>query len=498
MKKLITLIYVFAACLTMQAQNIPLTNGDCSTDATLSDASPFIIPGFTITQTSPANLNLTTSGVSGGKLKIFGTANGIQGQATINTEKVDISSYAADATFSFGCKLTCETATGAAQPYNVNIIAYAADGITVVTTTTLTFSKIQENTNVTAGTEINIGAVAVMKNAMGDAKYLSFQLQMGKMITNNLTFDDFTLYQGKVPTVNLTPSADMTLTTEAGIASVESSFTVDGTELTSDILISGGANLEMSTTSGNGFSQDTLKLSPTSGSLASTTIYTRIKAGVTSVGTTSTALGDATVKASIYTKGAGTKTVQFVGTATGFATTIPAVDTLTTSPDLAYYKNLRITANSLTADLIVSAGSKLEIATDSLFTSAQSSLTLPAVGDTVYVRLKKGLPIGVTTDETTKVSITSTGFISKYIQFTGNSVVATAVHNVNNSNLKVIVSNGSINVIGVEDGKIIEIYNNIGQKLKAVKATGYNNISLTNKGMYLIKVDTFVQKVILK
>jgi hypothetical protein len=497
MKKLITLFFVLVAFATMQAQNIPLTNGDCSTDAALTGASPFIIPGFTITQAAPANLNLVTSGISGGKLKIFGTANGTQGQATIVTDKVDISSYAADATFSFGCKLTCETATSALQPYNVNIIAYAADGITVVTSTTLTVSKIQENTNVTAGTEINIGAVAVMKNSMGDAKFISLQLQMGKMITNNLTFDDFTLYHGKVPTVNLTPSVDMNLTTEAGIASAESSFTVDGSALTSDVLIYGGANLEMSTTSGSGFSQDTLKLSHSNGNLSSTTIFARIKAGITSVPTATTSLGNATVKASIYTKGAGTKTLQFIGTATGFATTIPAVDTLTTSPDLAYYKNLKITANSLTADLIVTAGSKLEIATDSLFTSAQSSLTLPSVGDTVYVRLKKGLPIGVTTDETTKVSITSTGFISKYVQFKGNSVASTAVLNVNNSNIKVFVSNGSINVIGVEDGKLIEIYNNIGQKVKSVQATGYNNISLSNKGMYFIKVDNFVQKVIL-
>jgi hypothetical protein len=504
MKKLITFIFVLAAFATIQAQNIPLTNGDCSTDATLTGASPFIIPGFTVAQISPANLNLTTSGVSGGKLKIFGTANGTaNNQLLITTDKVDISSFAADATLTFGCNFTCGTATSSAQPYNVTIIAYAADGVTVIssgaTSTVLTLTKIQENSNVSPGTVINAGAVAVMNNAMGNCKYLSFQLQVGKMITNNLTFDDFTFYSGKVPTFNVTPSTNLALSTEAGVESAESSFTVDGSALTSNVLVYGGASLEMSTTSGSGFSQDTLKLIPAGdGSLASTTIYARIKAGVASVPTVSSTMGNSTVKASIYHKGSGTKIVQFAGTLTGFASTLPAVDTLTTSPAIAYSKNLKITANSLTADLIVSAGSKLEIATDSLFASPQSSIILPSVGDTVYVRLKKGLPIGVTTDETTKVSITSTGFISKYIQFKGNSVAATAVHNVNNSNIICFAVNGNFYIHGVENGKLIEIFNNIGQKVKSLKATGYNNISLPNKGMYLIKVDTYVQKVILK
>ena len=503
MKKLITLCFVIAAFATLQAQNIPLVNGDCSTDAALTGVSPYIISGFTITQTSPAALNLTTSGISGGKLKIFGTTNGsANNQLTITTDKVDISSFAADATLTFGCNFTCGTATSQAQPYNVTIYAYAADGVTLISTgttsTVLSFTKIQENSNVTAGTVINTGAVVVMNNAMGNCKYLSFQLQMGKMINNNLTFDDFTLFSGKVPTFNVIPSTNLALSTEAGVESAESSFTVDGSALTSNILVWGGANLEMSTTSGSGFTQDTLKLTPAvDGSLASTTIYARIKAGITSVSTTSTALGNSSVKASITHKGSGTKTVQFTGTVTGFATTLPAVDTLSSSPVLAYHKNLRITANSLTADLMVNAGSKLEIATDSLFTSAQSSLILPSVGDTVYVRLKKGLPIGVTKDETTKVSITSTGFISKSIQFIGNSVAATAVQNINNSNIKCYAANGNLHISGLEPGKQIAIFNNLGQKVKSAIATDNTSIALPTKGIYFVKSDGFVQKVVL-
>jgi hypothetical protein len=146
----------------------------------------------------------------------------------------------------------------------------------------------------------------------------------------------------------------------------------------------------------------------------------------------------------------------------------------------------------------VSAGSKLEIATDSLFTSPQSSIILPAVGDTVYVRLKKGLPIGITTDETTKVSITSTGFISKYIQFKGNSVLELAVKNVNSSNIKCYAANGTLFIQGVEPGKQIEIYNNLGQKVKSATAIDNTSIALPTKGIYFVKSDGFVQKVIFK
>ncbi|MCX6309311.1 MAG: T9SS type A sorting domain-containing protein [Bacteroidia bacterium] len=141
---------------------------------------------------------------------------------------------------------------------------------------------------------------------------------------------------------------------------------------------------------------------------------------------------------------------------------------------------------------------RIVFSTDSLFTSALQSIILPAVGDTVYVRLKKGLPIGNISDETTKVSITSADFISKYFQFVGSTIAASAVKNGTFENLKFITANGSINVIGIKAGKQIEIYNTLGQKVKSVTASENTLIPLANKGIYLIKVDAFVQKVVLK
>ncbi|MCX6309312.1 MAG: hypothetical protein NTY32_10950 [Bacteroidia bacterium] len=366
MKKLITLLFVLVVVATTQAQSIPIVNGDCSTDATLTGVSPYVISGFTITDKF-AKLTVANCGISNGSLRIVGPANAAaQGDVVVTTDKVDVSTFGTDQTFSFACtiKSTVGLPTGSV---NVNISAVDAAGTGIPAATAFVGGVVTKLVNtLSAGVAATIGANVKLNPTAGVAK-LSYVLQVGKYLINDLLIDDFTLIYGAVPVVNITPPVSLALSTEAGVASNETSFTVDGSALPSDILVYCGSNLEMSTTSGTGYSQDTLKLSPSSGTLASTTIYTRIRAGITSVGTTSTALGPNTVKVSIYQKTAGIKTVQFVGTATGFATTLPATDTLSVIDEKAYFKNFRITANSLTADLVVAAGSNLEIATDSLF-----------------------------------------------------------------------------------------------------------------------------------
>ena len=156
--------FALSLCLILMSTNlswgqtpIPLTNGDCSGTAFTfgTTTGTFTPEGYTIVVSSSAALNISTSGVnasSSGTMKLKGTNGSANNMATITTNKVDISSYPVDATFNFQCKLTCTTITSQAQPYNVIIIAYATDGITVVTTNTLTLSKVQPNTNVNAGT----------------------------------------------------------------------------------------------------------------------------------------------------------------------------------------------------------------------------------------------------------------------------------------------------------------------------------------------------------
>ncbi len=64
--------------------------------------------------------------------------------------------------------------------------------------------------------------------------------------------------------------------------SVEQSFTVSGTNLSANITVSPSANLEISATSGSGFQSAAITLSRSGGTVPTTTIYVRLKAGLVS------------------------------------------------------------------------------------------------------------------------------------------------------------------------------------------------------------------------
>ncbi|MDP2059814.1 MAG: lamin tail domain-containing protein [Flavobacteriaceae bacterium] len=82
-------------------------------------------------------------------------------------------------------------------------------------------------------------------------------------------------------TINASPSSLTGFNyTEFSGPSAQQSFAVSGTNLTDDITLSAPAGYEISTVSGSGFGNAIL-LVPTSGSVVSTTIYVRLKAGLT-------------------------------------------------------------------------------------------------------------------------------------------------------------------------------------------------------------------------
>lgn len=507
MKKLFTLLLVLVAFTSLKAQNIPLINGDCSTDATLSGSSPsWTLPGFTVTETL-SHIDPAQCGIANGALRVVGTSNGKQGETVVSTEKVDISTYGTEKTYAFACTVKATNATPVGV-INVSVTAYDALGTVILPANAFvggTWTKI--STALVPGTAVDYGSTFTLNPTAGVAQ-VTFNLQVGKYVTTDLYLDDFTLFYGDVPKFNLNPD-NLSLSTEAGVASAESFFTVDGTALTSDVMVYGGGSLEYSLTPGEGFSQDTLKLTPAGdGSLAPTIVYTRIKANITSVSTTSITLPNGQVKATAFSKGAGSKFVQFAGTVKGFATTIPTVDTLSyvQSVDRAYFKNIKVTANSLTSDLVVTAGSNLEIFTDTL-AAAQSSIIFPVtvgtndtVNSVVYMRLKKDLPVGIVNDlASTKLTIASTGYTTKEIQMIGQTLAfPTAVANVNNSNIKCYAVDGQLYIQGVDAGKQIAVFNQLGQKVKSVIASGNTSVAIPAKGIYFVKSDAFVQKVLIK
>ena len=88
--------------------------------------------------------------------------------------------------------------------------------------------------------------------------------------------------------------------------SSEKTFTVSGSDLTGDISIDPSDNFEISTTTGDNFTQDPIVLSPTDGSVANTTIYVRMISGLTA--------GDISSSISITTDGTDQSSVGLSGT----------------------------------------------------------------------------------------------------------------------------------------------------------------------------------------
>ena len=309
-------------------------------------------------------------------------------------------------------------------------------------------------------------------------------------------------------TTTVSTPTNSALSYETGFGpSAESTFTVSGDGLLTDLTVTPGSSIEISSTSGSGFvgSLDApITLTQTGGTVPTTTIYARLKAGFGPGGTGAAAARTVT----IGNVEAGYKTVVFTGTVTGLAISNPASSALYyaqgTGPSPE--RTFNVSGASLTDNLVVTAGTNVEISLSSAsgtgFVATNPIILTPTTGAVaatpVYARLIAGLTAANYNDATTLVTASSTGYSSNMLQFVGTVDLGTALANNNIADYKFIPANGLIKVIGVEAGKQIEVFNSVGQKVKSLTATENTNISLPNKGIYLIKVDTFVQKVILK
>ena len=102
--------------------------------------------------------------------------------------------------------------------------------------------------------------------------------------SGHLFIEDFsvTTYSSSSPTITLSPTTLTDFLYEEGNGpSAEQSFTVEGSDLTDDITLTPPTNYEISTATGGSFSAtNPITLAQSGGSVASTTIYTRLKAGL--------------------------------------------------------------------------------------------------------------------------------------------------------------------------------------------------------------------------
>ena len=524
MKKFITLLFLFVAIATTQAQtNIPLTNGDFSaSDSYLSGSSAWTsISGWTISENigtgtgGNAAITAASSGVISGALTLvgtnsttatLGTNNANQAALLVESDKIDISSYAGSTTaFTYAFQIKVATATGSNAPWNVIIKVYDASNTEIAALVAISATtKVQPSLKTTAaGTYVNASAAATLTGS-GAPAYITVQVHLGQMLANTPTLDNFTLTAaGAAASTTLTQPTSTDLSYEIGNGpSAEQSFQVAGANLGSNnITVTPGTNIELSTASGSGFASSAITLTPSSGTVATTTLYARLIAGkgLGSVGANSTR------QVNITATGTTTKTIQFTGTVNGLDISNPvstAIGYIVENGPSAE-QTFNVSGSGLTTDLVVTPGANMEISTTTGSGFASTPITLTQSGGTVaatpiYARLKSGLGIGTFTDATTEVIASTTGFASKSLQFTGTVTdTSTDINKPIFSNYKVISANRTIKVIGIEAGKQIEIFNSVGQKVKSIIASDNDNITLS-AGIYIIKVDTFVQKVVLK
>ncbi len=212
--------------------------------------------------------------------------------------------------------------------------------------------------------------------------------------------------------------------TQGNGPSVEQSFTVNGSFLTSNVVINAPSNYEISTSSGSSFApQSQLTLTPLAGTLVSTPVYIRIKAGL-SANTYNEILSITTDAVSKNISLSGIVSVptptlnSSISSLSGFSYTVGS------GPSAE--QSFAISGTNLTNNITINAPTNFEISTTSgVAFSPQAQIVLSPTSGTVastliYVRLKAGLNANTYAESLT---ISSSGAEPKNVSLNG-SVVA--------------------------------------------------------------------------
>ena len=224
------------------------------------------------------------------------------------------------------------------------------------------------------------------------------------------------------------PSSDPSITVGSAISSLdyyegngpseEKTFTVEGNNLTDNILVTAPLGFEVSFTEG-GTSSETVSLTQAGGTVVSTIVYVRLKAGL-GVNTYS---GDITVTSS----GAVDKTVSL----SGAVSAADAQFTVTAFFDDFNYvvsdglpseeQTFNVEGLFLANDLVISAPTNFEISLTTATGFSNSINIIPNTGTVaqtmIFIRLKSGLTAGNYTGD---ITVSSTGVTDDTTTVNGN------------------------------------------------------------------------------
>ncbi|MHA7057035.1 lamin tail domain-containing protein [Aquimarina sp. M1] len=193
------------------------------------------------------------------------------------------------------------------------------------------------------------------------------------------------------PTINVSGAVSGLDYFEGNGPSNEGTFTVSGLNLTADITVSAPTNFEISLTSGSGFGT-TVNVTPDMGSVATTTVYVRLAAGLT----VNSYAGDATVSST----GVTDQTVSLSGIVTPDD---PQITVTGFVGDFSYFEGSGPSAEDsfnveglfLTGDLTVTAPMNFEVSLTTGTGFGSTVAITPSMGTVnateIFVRMAAGL-----------------------------------------------------------------------------------------------------------
>jgi hypothetical protein len=234
-----------------------------------------------------------------------------------------------------------------------------------------------------------------------------------------------TVNAAAVPTIVVTPTTLDLGTTTVGIAGTAQTYTVSGSNLTAGIVITAPAGVEVSSDGGASY-HTTVTLTPASGTVASTTISTRISAAA--------AQGAISGKVTDTSTGATEQDVTVTGTVNAAA--VPTIVVTPTTLDLGTTtvgaagtaQTYTVSGSNLTAGIVITAPPGVEVSSDG-GASYHTTVTLtPASGTvastTISTRISAAAAQGAISG---KVTDTSTGATEQDVTVTGtvNAAVPT-------------------------------------------------------------------------
>ena len=182
-----------------------------------------------------------------------------------------------------------------------------------------------------------------------------------------------------VPTITLSAAALTAFSSCAGIVSANQSYTVAGSNLTADIVITRpNANFEISTSAGSGFT-NTLTLTQTAGTVGTTTIF--VRQTTTAANAASGNITHTSTNATQQDKAIPPSIVNALPTMTGIS--VANVNTVATSFNLAYTSTAGTPDQySITTGAVVMAG--FATITNAMLGTSPLAISIPASAANTY------------------------------------------------------------------------------------------------------------------